>query len=87
MIHGMNGMNATKYMTTSNLEAWPLGIPAMETLTHVRRADLKDGSIEEPNEESGAYVFFDWKGERCRASFDHFEKITKPLDRSKQATP
>jgi hypothetical protein len=79
-------MNATKYLTTSNLEAWPRGIPAMETLTNVRRADLKDGSIEEPNEESGAYAFFDWKGERHRASFCHFEKITKPLDRSKQAT-
>jgi hypothetical protein len=51
----------------------------METLTNVRRADLKNGSIEEPNEESGAYAFFDWKGERHRAYFDHFETITKPL--------
>jgi hypothetical protein len=58
MIHGMT---ATKYLTTSSLEAWPRGIPAMETLTHVRRADLKDGSIEEPNEESGAYVFLTGK--------------------------
>jgi hypothetical protein len=84
MIHGMN---ATKYLTTSNLEAWPRGIPVMETLTNVRRADLKNGSIEKPNEESGAYVFFEWKGERCRASFDHFEKTTKPLDRFKQVMP
>jgi hypothetical protein len=84
MIHGMN---ATKYLTTSNLEAQPRGIPVMETLTNVRRADLKDGSIEEPNEESVAYVFFDWKGERCRASFDDFEKTTKPLDRFKQGAP
>jgi hypothetical protein len=83
----ITAMDATKYLTTSNLEAWPRGIPAMETLTHVRRADLKDGSIEEPNEESGAHVFFEWKGEPCRASFDHFEKTTKPLDRFKQATP
>jgi hypothetical protein len=51
-------MNATKYLTTSNLEAQPRGIPVMETLTNVRRADLKDGSIEEPNEELGAYVFY-----------------------------
>ena len=79
-------MNATKYLTTSYLEAWPHVIPALETLTRARRADLKDGSIEEPNEESGAYVFFDWKGERCRAPFDHFEEKTKPLDRFKQAT-
>ena len=57
----------------------------METLTNVRRADLKAGFIEEPNEESGAYVFFDWKGERYRASFDDFEKRTKQLDRFKQA--
>jgi hypothetical protein len=78
-------MSTPKYLTTSNLEAWPRGIPPMETLTNVRRANLKDGSLEEPNEESGAYVFFDWKGERCRASFDHFEKRTKPLDRYKQA--
>jgi hypothetical protein len=79
-------MKAAKYLTTSNLEAWPHGIPPGETLTNVRRANLKNDSIEEPNEESGAYVFFDWKGERCRASFDHFEKMTKPLDRFKQAT-
>ena len=48
-------------------------------------ADLKAGFIEEPNEESGAYVFFDWKGEHYRACFDDFEKRTKQLDRFKQA--
>jgi hypothetical protein len=60
-----------------------------ETLTNVSRANLKDDSIEEPNEESGAYAFFDWKGERCRASFSHFEEITKPLEqyKSRTATP
>ena len=72
-------MNTSKYLTTSGLQAWPGGIPPGETLTNVRRAKLKDGSIEEPNEESGAYAFFDWKGERHRASFYHFEKIAKPL--------
>jgi hypothetical protein len=76
-------MNTTKYLTTSNLQAWPGGIPPGETLTNVRRANLKDGSIEEPNEESGAYAFFDWKGERYRAYFYNFEKTAKPLDRFK----
>jgi len=78
-------MSTTKYLTISNLEAWPHGIPPVETLTNVRRANLRGDSIEEPNEESGAYVFFDWKGERYRASFDHFETRTKQLDRFKQA--
>jgi hypothetical protein len=82
-------VNAAKYLTTSNLEAWPHGIPPGETLTNVRRANLKNGSIEEPNEESGAYTFFDWKGDRYRASFSHFEEITKPLEqyKSRTATP
>jgi hypothetical protein len=79
-------MSTTKYLTTSNLEAWPHGIPPVETLTNVSRANLKDGSMEEPDD-AGAYAFFDWKGERYRASFDHFEKATKPLDRFKHATP
>ena len=79
-------MNAVKYLTTSNLEAWPHGIPPGETLTNVRRANLKDDSIEEPNEESGAYAFFDWKGDRYRASFSHFEEITKPLEQYKSRT-
>jgi hypothetical protein len=76
-------MNTSKYLTTSSLKAWPGGIPPGETLTNVHRANLKAGSIEEPDEESGAYVFFDWKGERHWAVFYDFEQIAKPLDRFK----
>jgi hypothetical protein len=79
-------MNTAKYLTTSNLEAWPRGIPPGEILTNVCRANLKDGSIEEPNEELGVYAFFDWKGERCRASFDHFENRVKLLKQYRSRT-
>lgn len=71
-------MRMKKYLTTSHLDAWPGGIPPGETLTNVRRANLKNGSIEELNEDSGVYAFFDLNGERYRAYFNRFEKIAKP---------
>ena len=73
-------MSTAKYLTNSHLDAWPGGILPGETLTNVRRANLKNGLIEEPNEESGVYAFFDCKGERYRAYFNRFEKIAKPLE-------
>lgn len=74
-------MDTAKYLTTSNLFAWPVGILAGETLTNVRRGD-QNGLIEKPNEESGVYAFFDRKGERNRAFFHDFEEIAKPLEQA-----
>jgi len=67
-----------KYFTTSVLWAWPCGIPPGETLVNVQRSN-KTGLIEEPNEESGAFAFFDWNGERYWSYFSNFDKIAKQL--------
>jgi hypothetical protein len=72
-------MRTAKYLTTSNLFAWPEGILAGETLTNVRRAD-QNGLTEKPNEEKGVYAFFDCKGEGHRAFFHDFEQTAKPLE-------
>jgi hypothetical protein len=66
-------MNPAKYLTTSNLEASPHGIPPGETLTNVRRANLKDNSIEEPNEEMGAMLFLTGKAN----AIGHLSPISK----------
>lgn len=45
---------------------------------NVQRSN-KTGLIEEPNEESGAFAFFDWNGERYWSYFSNFDKIAKQL--------
>jgi hypothetical protein len=72
-------MSTAKYLTTSHLAACPGGIRPGETLTNVRRANLKNGLIEEPNEESGVRAFFDCRGERYWAFYCDFEKIAQPV--------